>query len=441
MSKKRLLLAAVAFHFCLCVLVLAVGRLGALRGTFNADGVAVSFASDGVLYRQEAALLDRWITNRGFSLWLEAPFQLHVKIYALLFKALGWLTGHTILSIEPFNALCYAATLWLVYRLGRDAFDERAGLFAAAIVALWPSYLLHTTQFLKDPPIIAAALAFVALVSWLLKRDMTPRAALAVWAAGAALGALLWHLRREMLLIAMAASALGLAALVVRQLRARRWATWNSACAAALLLTTISTPFVIPYYRTPASLIAPTQRQFAQLKEVRAEGAEAEAARRGPAVKLTIYQWFAIYLTSLRRESAKTADSGIDVGVKFFSLGDVFRYLPRAAVVGLFAPFPSMWLSGGGQVGRAGRLLSGAETLMAYVLMLSALVGLWGWRRNPHVYLMLGVAVFGATLLAVVIGNVGTLYRMRYPFWMLLVVLGAGGLVRVAERYRTRVSE
>jgi hypothetical protein len=37
-------------------------------------------------------------------------------------------------------------------------------MLAAALVALWPTFLLHTLQFLKDPLFIAGALAVVALV-------------------------------------------------------------------------------------------------------------------------------------------------------------------------------------------------------------------------------------------------------------------------------------
>ncbi len=436
-SAKRLTLAVVIFHAAVSVAVFSAGRLGLLRGLVNRDGIISAFASDGLLYRGEAALLLRGIEARGFYLWLNAPFQIHVKIYTLLFKALGWCLGQTILSIEPLNALCYAATVMLVYHLGREAFDERAGRLAAALVALWPTFLLHTTQFLKDPLVVAATLAAVAVVTWLLKRELRAREALMAWAAWAVLSALLWHLRREMLLVALAAASLGLALLAARQLKERRRLVVNTACALLLIFTTFATPFVVPYYRTPPQLMKARQSQLKELKEVREVAGDVSGAS-GEALKTSALPRLETYLTTLRRESAESASSAVDADVEFRSLSDILRYLPRAALVGLFAPFPSMWFAQGGQVGRAGRLLSGAETLAFYALMLAAVFGVWAGRRRPSVYVLLGVALLGATALALVVANVGTLYRMRYPFWMLLVVLGAGGAVHGFDLMRAR---
>jgi hypothetical protein len=33
-----------------------------------------------------------------------------------------------------------------------------------------------------------------------------------------------------------------------------------------------------------------------------------------------------------------------------------------------------------------------------------------------------------------VVRNVGTLYRLRYPFWVLLVILAAGGAARLFSK-------
>jgi hypothetical protein len=36
--------------------------------------------------------------------------------------------------------------------------------------------------------------------------------------------------------------------------------------------------------------------------------------------------------------------------------------------------------------------------------------------------------------LGLVVANLGTLYRMRYPFWILLVIMGTGTLVDLYKR-------
>lgn len=59
--------------------------------------------------------------------------------------------------------------------------------------------------------------------------------------------------------------------------------------------------------------------------------------------------------------------------MRFASTFGILRHIPRAVVIGMLAPFPNMWFSVGDQVGKAGRLLSGCETLIMYAVQLLAL--------------------------------------------------------------------
>jgi hypothetical protein len=126
--------------------------------------------------------------------------------------------------------------------------------------------------------------------------------------------------------------------------------------------------------------------------------------------------------------------SNIDMNVQFHSFADLLRYLPRAAVIGFFAPFPEMWFASGSQVGTAGRLLSGFETILTYMIECLALVGLWRRWNQPGAWLLFLTSAIGVTALGLIVVNIGSLYRVRYPFWMMFVVLGAGGAVSLASR-------
>lgn len=119
--------------------------------------------------------------------------------------------------------------------------------------------------------------------------------------------------------------------------------------------------------------------------------------------------------------------SNIDPDVRFRSLCGLLLYLPRASLIGCCAPFPSTWLAAGKRVGYAGKLLSGAETLVMYVFGLLALASVVRPPRRLPALLLLSIAVFGVTLLGLVVPNVGALYRFRYTFWVLLIILGAKG--------------
>jgi hypothetical protein len=124
--------------------------------------------------------------------------------------------------------------------------------------------------------------------------------------------------------------------------------------------------------------------------------------------------------------------------VQFNGWTDMFRYLPRAAVIGFFSPFPDMWLAQGNQVGSTGRRLSGIEMLFTYLIEGLALVGLWYKRRELTVWLLLLTTAVGVTALGLIVLNIGSLYRVRYPFWMLLVVLGAGGSIHLISQAAAR---
>jgi hypothetical protein len=142
------------------------------------------------------------------------------------------------------------------------------------------------------------------------------------------------------------------------------------------------------------------------------------------------YRFTAIYSES---------GSNIDSDVRFRHLGDLLKYLPRAFEIGLWAPFPRTWGDAGRRVGSTGRLLSGAETLAMYVFELLALVAVFRPPRRLAAWLLLSVSTFGVTLLGLVVPNVGALYRFRYAFWLLLIILGAKGFDAVHASYRQRL--
>jgi hypothetical protein len=97
-----------------------------------------------------------------------------------------------------------------------------------------------------------------------------------------------------------------------------------------------------------------------------------------------------------------------------------------------------MWLQSGKQVGLSGRVISGFEMLLTYVIELLALFGLWSQRKNLSAWLLLFIIGLGALALGVVVNNMGAMYRLRYPFWVLMVILGAGGLSFLYQHFTRR---
>ena len=72
-----------------------------------------------------------------------------------------------------------------------------------------------------------------------------------------------------------------------------------------------------------------------------------------------------------------------------------------------------------------------AEMLAAYILEMLGLFGVWRARQRLSTWLLFLITLFGVTTLGLGLINVGALYRMRYGFFVLLIVLGMYGLTQI----------
>ena len=415
----RYLIIAGALHVALTTTIFAIGHFRILPNTFDQNGIGLTFAIDSTSYQRLASdLVTVWKTN-GFGAWLESKAPFHSRLHSLSFATCGRVLGHNILGAEPLNLFYYLAILSCIYFLGREVFSVRTGFIAAAIVALWPSFLFHSTQLIRDPLSISCFLALMLIATMLLKREFTPRAGFAVGICGALLVTIFWLARGNMWNAVLVAIAIAIAMLIYRMVRARKFMIGNTlvlllTLTAALLVPTRLESTSLPGVRPPTTPLAiPSASQSAPSEGVWTRTIKQIGERRAG---FRFYKSFA---------------SNIDSDVQLRGAADIVRFIPRAFVIGFFAPFPKMWLQAG-NFGRAGRLLSGAETLAMYFLYVAVAVCLWQERRNLRMWLLFLVATAGILALGLVVANAGALYRIRYVFWMMLIVIAAEGIARLA---------
>ncbi|OLE52204.1 MAG: hypothetical protein AUG51_19045 [Acidobacteria bacterium 13_1_20CM_3_53_8] len=404
----RLLVIAAILHLSVAFIIFWIGRSSIAPNLFDSNGIAVSFAYDSVHYQLEAKSLADMLTRREIIAWLTASSQFHVKLYSRCFMLFGPWVGFNIIAVEPLNLLYYLAILCLVFRLGREIFGQHEGLLSATMIGLWPSFLLHTTQLLRDPLFIILMLLLVLIITrWLVKvYRLSDGLITGLSAAAVSLG--LFLIRVDAWVIVQVAVFVAAGLVAIRQ--------WNQRCilpgnvlGALLLLAAI---VIIPQASTTILNRIGGNPIFSVTEQ-----------------HLPLWQ----RITKRRQVSIETgvanAGSNLDTDVKLNSQVDVLQYLPRASEIGFFAPFPETWFRAGTRGGLPGRLLSGLETLVIYVVDLAACFSIWLMRRRLAVWLLVIIAVAGIIALGLVVVNVGTLYRMRYLFEMLLIVLGAKGLI------------
>lgn len=439
-KSAHLIAAAALLHLTLTVAAYTAGRFALLPAVFDANGTGVFFASDGATYRVDAIALVRLLARDGIIAWLTTSSPLHIKLYSLSFAVLSPLLGFNILSAEPINLLCYLTILILIFKLGVEVFDRRVALLAAIMVALWPSLLLHTTQLLKDQMFIAAMLALILVsVRW-LTRDYSWRGGLVAGCAGGMIVFVLWVVRNNMWAMTPAVVLLGVLIVVFRQVLERRILRGNLPGITLVLVFVMCVPLVVP--RPPDFVDESLVRALVDEREIPQRVALSSTPIPMAEKESASYVEKLLARIGVLRVGFKNypdADgSNIDTDVQLNSPGELIRYLPRALAIGLFAPFPDMWFTKGNLTGATGRLFSGAETLTMYVIELLAVLALWQSRRRLSAWLLLLIALMGVTTLGLVVVNVASLYRMRYVFLTLLIILGAKGVMEIIGRLSTK---
>jgi len=448
-----LIAAAALLHVALAAGLFWAGRAQIAPRFLDRDGIIVS--SDSSEYRHEAIRLAETLKKDGFRAWVVEPGRVHVKLISLQFVFLSPLFGYSVLSAEPFNLFCYVAVLSLVLLLGREVGGRRVGLLAAGIVALWPTFLLHTTQLLKDPLFIAGALALILIVTTWLTRTYRWGNAVGMGAFMAITTGLLLLIRVKFGAIIFVIVLLGFALLIVRQLSERRLLYWNLICPLLILCAALPASFYLAaanqkFKQYPSGRVG-------QLKSVVTPGRQvpgiisypnpASAKKKMPltyAGQLYAAIETAVLATGSARHkyniSYPEAGSAIDGNVDFKNLKELLLYLPRAFAIGFWAPFPDMWIGTGKSVGVVGRILSGAETLVMYLCELLVLLGIRRAPRSLPSWLLLLITTCGVTVLGLVVSNVGALYRFRYLFWILLIILGVKSLESIIAMLRAGTS-
>jgi len=397
---------------------------------FDWNGVG-NFAPDGRTHQLDAVLLTEKLRDEGIGAWLSAVAPLHVRAYSLSQVLFSRWIGFNILSIEPINLLYYLAILAMVYKLAEAVFDCRAALLAATIVALWPTLLLHTTQPLRDQLLITIVMILFLIVTCWLTQTFSWRQTIIKGGGGALVLLTIWIVRLSMWDIVRVVVVLGFVLLVLRQVRERRLLKGNLVTGAMLIA---------------ALWVIPQGNQLLQFTEKREADVSSGRVLIGEKViELTLWDRIAARREGFikrRQEKDYKAGSDVDSEMRIKSKAELIRYLPRAAAIGLFAPFPNMWFAEGMVVGKGGRWLSGFEMLFTYVLEALAVIGVWQRRRQLSVWLLTLTAILGVTALGLIVVNIGSLYRLRYSYWILLVVLGAGGAVHLVFRLcRSRTAE
>jgi hypothetical protein len=131
----------------------------------------------------------------------------------------------------------------------------------------------------------------------------------------------------------------------------------------------------------------------------------------------------------------------IDNDIGFGSVKDMLIYMPRAAQIVLLAPFPNQWLGEGSYPGNTlMRRISVFEMIVVYFVLLFLPYALWHWRKRIEIWIIFIFCIYIMCVLGLVICNIGSLYRTRYVYIMILVALGIAGFIVFLDNIKLKKS-
>lgn len=148
-----------------------------------------------------------------------------------------------------------------------------------------------------------------------------------------------------------------------------------------------------------------------------------------------IFLKIAVARAGFTSSGGTTAASNIDKGIDFCKNEDLIQYVPRAMQIALFAPFPSKWFFTEKRNSSAVEIyISAVEMFYTYVAYIGLLYWMVSYRRwRVELFVPIAFALGITLLLGLTVANLGTLYRMRFPFAMIFISIGMAGLIRIIK--------
>lgn len=378
--------------------------------------------NDAFLYHSYAVTMAGEINAHGWSAWSlfgsEPGFGGNVAILAALYALFGVDPS----LMVPITAAAHASGGVLIYLLGRTLWQGHVGKYGGVVAALlfigFPSALTWYSQPFKDGFSIVGVLLILYCWVWALDRsptlDTTMRLALGV--TGGAV--LLFVFKPYLLILVFVASLLMLFVMLLMQIvtaTRRSWKLLLCFVPALLLLTSgASMSKNVPSVSSLMHLAQQGQQGFRWIKSDWTPDVVERAAARAALHRSAFID--------LNRNV--NAGSAIDLEIRPDTITQVAGYLPRALQIALFAPFPSSWLEKLSVM----RLAGIAETLLWYLVLPGIVLAVMRKQgRSLKIVLSVGYALFFLTILGFVNPNVGTLYRMRYAYLFILLLIGVLG--------------
>ena len=393
---------------------------------------------DSAYFHSIAVDLAERIRLHGWSEWRFYPTHAATGNVALL-AGLYVLFGNDPSLMVPVNAAIHAFTGTLLFLLGRKLWPGRigvlAGIIAGVLYVVFPSALNWYGQIHKDG--FALAGTILVLYAWIAAeeggRSSCWQSAMTIVATLAGVALIVFVRPYNLVLVFIG---------VVLMLFFKLGSILKN-CGSAEYRRILTLQVVLAFLVGVATYMSPRTGADEQSYARWTAGGTAG----GTAVTTIQWTWHPTswipqtidkYVEVIARTRVGLIDEGLkiqagslyDIDALPDSTPQVVAYVPRALQIALFAPFPSLWF----EKISVTRLVAVGEMAIWYLIAPGMLLVLW-FARSRGVMALLVFSLALLTVYGITIANVGTLYRIRYLYMFLLILVSLGGWLHFLERY------
>ena len=378
---------------------------------------------DSISFHQAAQALAEKIASNGWSAWAPWPsVNTHGNVAVL--AALYALFGPNPSVAIPINACLHASSGVLLILIGKELPSASAARFGTVLAAClfigFPSALNWYGQIHKDGYAILGFLLLLYSGVKILRLEYLREALNPLFSAGAGL-ALTAFVRPSNLQLyeLMALGMLVIAIATYRRMNAR--CLIQIVFSVMIVSAAISIRAGAHQMQTTVGTIVTKEQALASTRPARAS-------------ELMNWRWvsspsFPAFVDDLARKLShlrvfmaaygvrENAGSMIDLDSRPSNIEEFFSYLPRAILIGVFAPFPETWV---GKLNLS-QTIGVAETFLWYMIFPGLLWSAWRRRRDPVLWWLVVCALGLLMVESYITSNLGTLHRVRYPFLFVFI--------------------
>ena len=410
-------------------------------------GHGLLVGGDTLVFHNTAEQLAEKIRQDGWSHWQLRPYGWgHVGVAVIFYY---YITASPWVLI-PLSSFLMALTILMIRGvISIVGFPRSISTISSFLLLLFPSTIMINMQWHKDSISVVSSVAIIFGCIYLCAhRDKLSRVVCGVCIC--ILGLFGLYIVRDHLVLLMAFAVLS--SIVFVYLMGKVYgeqdkfvSVWSVFFAIALMSAAMIVPSWTSSHQTKVNeraVQSQIQKEGGQIQEGQSQLQEGGGQLREDQQYTVTYDdswqfssWipsvidrqFAV-IAEVRRSSIAATEHGCStfgVEARINSSVDLLGFLPQALLISIFSPFPHQWFENACADGsRMLRLISGVEMMLAYLFICGVFFSFIIYKPIYRVWFVVFVCLTVLIVHGLVFVNTGTLFRVRYAWFSILISFG-----------------